>query len=136
MKKMLGILLVILFLWLLCSPIFVDVADFFAWLFMLQYSAPETSLTGGRVVRLLTFIVSFGLVGIIFNVFSLFNSKLMSFAYAIISILAGFVLACVVKAIETHILIIGIVLGVISLGIIAFFVVTCLISKKNKTKDN
>lgn len=64
MKKTGSIISSIVILLLLCSGAFADVLKFFAWLFTLQYSQPDTSIAGGIIVRILTFIVSYSLVGI------------------------------------------------------------------------
>ena len=129
--KLIGILSSIVILFLLCSGIFANIVEFFAWLFTLQYSAPDTSIAGGIIVRILTFVVSYGLVCIIFNALGLFNNKIMSIAYFIISTLIGFALSFVVWKIEQHILIIGIVMGLILAGIIATFIAKYLINKRN-----
>ena len=120
---------------LLCSGAFADIIKFFAWLFTLQYSAPETSIAGGIIVRILTFVVSYSLVGLIFNALGWFNSKIMSVAYFIISALLGFAIAYLVWSIEQYILIIGIVLGVIAVAAVAAFVVFLVVgNKKSKEK--
>ena len=133
--KLLGKLSSIVILFLLCSGIFANIVEFFAWLFTLQYSAPDTSITGGIIVRILTFVVSYGLVGIIFNALGLFNSKIMSIAYFIISALIGFALSFVVWKIEQHILIIGIVLGVIALMIVGLFLIRYLLAKRKSKNE-
>lgn len=113
MRKLSGALAGLVLLFLLCSGILVDIIEFFTWLFMIQYITPETSIAGSIIVRCLTFAVSYTLVGLIFNSIGWFNSKLMSIAYFIISTLLGFVLAYIVMLIEKHLLVIGIILGVI-----------------------
>lgn len=136
-RQLLGILSAIVLLLLLCSGALADIVKFFAWLFTLQYSQPETSIAGGIVVRILTFVVSYSLVGIIFNVLGWFTSKIMSIAYFVISTLLGFALAYVVWAIEQYILVIGIVLGVIAALTIVLFVVKLTLNKKaDKTADS
>ena len=134
MKRIGSIISGIVILLLLCSGIFTDVLKFFAWLFTLQYSQPDTSIVGGIIVRILTFAVSYGLVGLIFNSLGWFNSKAMSIAYFVISTLLGFALSYVVMIIEKYIVIIGIVLGVIALALIAYFIVRAII--ENKTDSN
>ena len=115
MKRLSGLLASIVLLLLLCSGIFVDIIKFFTWLFTLQYITPETSIAGSIIVKVLTFAISYTLVGLIFNSLGWFNSKAMSVVYFIISTLLGFVLAYIVMLIETHLLAIGITLGVISI---------------------
>lgn len=134
MKKLGSFIAGILILLLLCSGIFADILKFVAWLFTLQYSQPDTSVAGGIIVRVLTFVVSYGLVGLIFNSLGWFNSKAMSIAYFIISTLLGFALAYVVMIIEKYIVTIGIVLGIITLGLVAFFIVRAIIENKKKSK--
>lgn len=113
MRKLAGFFAGIVLLLLLCSGIFTDIIEFFTWLFTLQNTTPETSVAGSVIVKILTFVVSYTLVGIIFNSIGLFNSKIMSVAYFVISTLLGFALAYIVMLIETHLLEIGIALGVI-----------------------
>ena len=131
MKRLSGFLAGIVLLLLLCSGIFADIIEFFTWLFTLQYITPETSIAGSIIVKVLTFAVSYTLVGLIFNAIGLFNSKIMSIAYFVISTLLGFVLAYVVMLIETHLLEIGVTLGVIFVLSIATIIVMT-IRDKNK----
>ncbi len=134
MKRIGSIISGIVILLLLCSGIFTDVLKFFAWLFTLQYSQPDTSIAGGIIVRILTFAVSYGLVGLIFNSLGWFNSKAMSITYFVISTLLGFALSYVVMIIEKYIVIIGIVLGVIALALIAYVIVRAIIENKKDSK--
>ena len=120
---------------LLCSGAFADICKFFAWLFLLQYSAPETSVTGGIIVRILTFVVSYSLVGIIFNLIGWFHSKIMSLFYFIISTLVFFALAYLVWTIEQYILIIGIILGIVAICAIIFLILWFTFLKKKSVKE-
>lgn len=129
MKKLSGILAGIVLLLLLCSGIFTDILKFFTWLFTLQYVTPETSVAGSIIVKILTFLVSYTLVGLIFNALGWFNSKIMSIAYFVVSTLLGFVLAYIVMLIESHLLAIGITLGVILLFAVGVWIA---IAVKNK----
>ena len=129
MRKLSGALAGLVLLFLLCSGIFLHTIKFFTWLFTLQYITPETSIAGSIIVKVLTFAVSYTLVGLIFNSLGWFNSKVMSVAYLIVSTLLGFVLAYIVMLIETYLLAIGIILGVI---LIASIVVLIVIHIKNK----
>lgn len=132
MKKAGSIIASIVILLLLCSGAFADILKFFAWLFTLQYSQPDTSIAGGIIVRILTFIVSYSLVGVIFNALGWFNGKVMKIFYFVISTLLGFVIAYIVWGIEQHILIIGIVMGVIILAAIAYFAIRAILDKKKQ----
>ena len=133
MKKALsGIIVTLVVLLILCTGIFANLVKFFCWLFLLQYSAPETSIAGGIIVRILSFVVAYGLVGVILSLFGFFNSKLMSTAYFIICTILGFVFAYIVYIVETHILAIGIVFGIVLIGIIIFFIVKGILNCKKQ----
>ncbi len=123
MKKLFSALSAIVLFSLLCSGVLANIGRFFAWFFALQYSQPETSIAGGIIVRILTFVVSYSLVGIIFNVLGWFNSKAMSIVYFVVSTLISFALAYLVWTIEQYILIIGIIFGIIAIFAIAFLIV-------------
>lgn len=131
-KAILGLLATLVILLLLCTGIFANLVKFFCWLFLLQYSAPETSIVGGIIVRLLSFAVAYGLVYIIFNLFGFFNSKLMSVSYFVFSTILGFIFAYLVWVIETYIFIIGIIFGVLIMGIIAFIIIKIIKKHNNK----
>ena len=113
MKRLTGLLAGIVLLLLLCSGIFADIIEFFTWLFTLQYITPETSIAGSIIVKVLTFAVSYTLVGLIFYLLNWFNSKVMSVVYFIVSALLGFALAYIVMLIENYLLEINIILGVV-----------------------
>lgn len=130
MKRLSGVLAGIVLLLLLCSGIFTDIVEFFTWLFTLQYITPETSIAGSIIVKVLTFAVSYALVGLIFNALEWFNSKVMSIAYFVISTLLGFALAYVVMFIETHLLVIGITLGVVFVAAIVVIIILEIRNKK------
>ena len=135
MKKIIGLAAAIALLALLSSGIFSKILEFFAWLFLIQYAGPETSIFGEIIVRILTFAVSYGLVRIVFELLGCFNSKVKSIAYWVISSLLGFVLAYIIWSIEEHLLIIGIVLGIITVLVILFFVIRTVVSNKKKAKN-
>lgn len=134
MKQLIGYILLIVFLLLLGSGAIGNAIEFFTWLFVLDYSQPELSVAGEIIVRILTFLVSFSLVGLIFDFFGLYNKAAMKLVYLIISSLAGFVLAYVVWTIEQYLLTIGIVLGIVLLLTIAGIVVF-KVSRKRKEKQ-
>lgn len=132
MRKLLVFLAGIVLLLLLFSGFFVDFIEFFTWLFTLQYIAPDTSIVGNIIVRILIFAVSYTLVGIIFNTLGWFNRKIMSIAYFVVSTLLGFALAYVVMLIEEHLLEIGVVLSVIFTIAVVVIIFIIINNKNNK----
>ena len=135
MKKAIASISGIVVLLLLCSGVFSDIFKFVSWLFALQYSAPETSMAGEIAVRILTFLASFSLVGILFNALQLFDSKLMSFSYCIISTLLGFVFSYIVWSIEQYTFIIGIIFGSVVALAAPVFVIGLVARAKEKKSE-
>ncbi len=76
--------------------------EFFAWLFLLQNTQADISIGGQIFVRIATFLLSYGLVGFIFNLIGLFNSKLMKAMYFVLSTLIAFGLSYVIMLIEIY----------------------------------
>lgn len=113
MKKITGFILGMALLILLSSGILTNLCDYALWLFKLEGATKEISIFGNIVARLLTFGVTYSLVGGIFSYFGWFNSKAMSWAYAIISLIIGFILSYVVWTIEEHIKVILIVISIV-----------------------
>ena len=78
---------------------------------------PSISIFADIFVRVATFLISYETVGAIFKKC---GSNIMSLAYFIISTLVSFVLCYIVMLIETYMLLISIILGVILLLSIGF----------------
>ena len=133
-NKLFGVISTLLLIIIIISGAFSDIVNFFLWLFLLQNSSPDVSLEGEIVVRVLTFFVSYGLVGVIFTTFGFFNSKLMSISYFIVSTLIGFLIARAVWAFEQNIKIINIIFASIIVATIVFFIIYCIAKKRRKNK--
>lgn len=131
-EKITSLISCLILILLMCSGIFANMMRFFAWLFTLQYSSPDISMAGGIVVRLLTFAVSYSLVGLVFKTIGLFDSKAMSILYFVISTLIGFALSYLVWIIESKILIIGVVLGIVLILVISYFIIMTIVNKTKK----
>ena len=135
-RKIGGVAAAILFLVILSSGIFANVASFFTWLFVLDYSKPELSIAGDIIVRLLTFAVSYSLVGLFFGWLGWFNGKFMKAIYFIVSTVVGFVFTYFVWQIEEHIVTIIVVASIILLLIIGALVVSSVLRKRKQNKEN
>lgn len=99
--------------------------DFVSFILTLQNNTPNITGFSETFVNILTYIISFSLVGLIFNKLRLFNSKLMSFAYFIISTIIGFILSTLVHWIIDYYLFI-----VITVWLIAIFAICNFVSIK------
>lgn len=136
MKQLISFGITLLILLLIISGALPNLMQFFAWLFTLQYSSPKISVLGGVFVRALTFLVSYGLVGIIFGVIKLFNSRLMRVAYFVISTLLGFVFAYIVWGIEQYYVVIIVVLSAtLTISIVGIALLLYLPKRKKKIID-
>ena len=134
MKRLTGLLAGIVLLLLLCSGIFADLIEFFTWLFTLQYITPETSIAGSIIAKILTFAVSYTLVGLIFNSLNWFNSKVMSVVYFIVSALFGFALAYIVMLIENYLLEINIIIGIVFVVSIVALIIFKIKAKRHDSE--
>lgn len=135
-KQLYGIISGIIIFILLCSGIFTDIIRFFSWLFLLDYSAPDISIVGSIIVRVLTFTVSYSLVGIIFKVLNWFNSKIMSITYLIFSSLIGFALSYVVMIIEKYWIALIIVLSIVCIIALLIIIIQYVQDKRKLINQN
>ncbi len=135
MRTIVGYIALFALIAFICSPFFPEFCNAMAWFFLFKNTMPETSLVGGIIVRILTIAVSYGLVGVIFTAFRFFNSKIMSLVYLIISTFVEYLAINLVMSIEQHIVVIGIVLGIVTILIIAFFVVLLVLRHLKKKKE-
>lgn len=131
MKRILfGIIaLIAIYIFFACG-IFEGLANFMCWLFTLSMTESNISIFGEIFVKIATFIVSYSLVGIIFNWLGWFDSSAMKFVYFVVSTIVSFALCYVVMLLETYLLYIDIVLGIVIIGA-AIIIVGSVIHSKN-----
>ena len=84
-----------------------ELIKFILWLFQLSLTDFGLSPTIEIIVKLSTFVLSYTIVGIIFNAIGLFNSNVMKFTYFVISTLIGFALSYVIMVLQKHIIVIS-----------------------------
>ena len=136
-KWVVGSIVPILAFILVLNGFFQKAVEFVVWLFVLDLTAPEISIAGQIIVRILVLPVSFGLVGVVFSLFRLFGSKFMSALYTLISLGVSVALTYLIWFIESYILFVAIGLGAILLGIIVFFIIKWVKEAKgNQAKTN
>lgn len=94
---------------------------FILWLFQLSLTDFGLSPFVEILVKSITFILSYALVGLIFNLLGFFNSKIMSFAYFVISTLVWFGISATIMFFQENIIVISwIVISVFSICLISF----------------
>ena len=102
------------------------------WIFQLSLTDFGLSPSIEIIVKSLTFILSYALVGIIFNSIGLFNSDAMKYVYFVVSTMIGFALSALIMFLQEHIIIIS--WSILGITIITIFTILLLIKKRNTLK--
>lgn len=131
-KTLFQIAVIIVPIILLFSGGMTGLIKFFYWLFLLSYSEADISILGQIAVRITTFIITYGIVGFIFDFFGLYHSGAMKVTYFIISTLLSFALCYIIMLIETHMVAIAIGLGICAALLITAYVVLHFKRKQEK----
>jgi hypothetical protein len=99
------------------------------WLFQLSLTDFGLSPFVEIGIKSLTFVLSYALVGILFNALGFFDSDIMKFVYFVVSTLIGFALSAVIMFLQENIIIISwSIFGIFMVTVIA--IVTYKIKKK------
>ena len=117
-----GLITLVLFVFFITSGLFEGIMNFFIWLVTLNATQSNVSMAGEIFVKIVTFVVSYTAVGILFNAIGWFDSDAMKLVYFIVSTLVSFALCYVVMLLETYLLYIAIGLGVLLLLIIGIII--------------
>jgi hypothetical protein len=99
------------------------------WLFQLSLTDFGLSPFAEVGIKSITFILSYALVGILFNALGFFDSDVMKFVYLVLSTLIGFALSAAIMFLQEHIII-------ISWGILGLFIITVVSIILVKVKRN
>ncbi|CCV65548.1 putative integral membrane protein [Paracholeplasma brassicae] len=102
------------------------------WIFQLSLTDFGLSPSIEIIVKSLTFILSYALVGIIFSAIRLFNSDVMKYAYFVVSTMIGFALSALIMFLQEHIIIIS--WSILGITIITIFTIVFLVKKRNTLK--
>lgn len=92
---------------------------FILWLFQLSLTDFGLSPFAEISIKVLTFVLSYAFVGIVFNELGFFDSDAMKVVYFIVSTLIGFALSAVIMFFQENIII-------ISWSILGIFVITSI----------
>ena len=102
------------------------------WLFQLSLTEFGLSPVMEVIIKLLTFIISYALVGIIFSALGLFDSDVMKYVYFVVSTLIGFALCAVIMFLQEHIIMIS--WSILGISIISLISVSLVIKRRNTLK--
>lgn len=114
MKKVLapisGIVTLIIIIWIFQSGIIEWISTFLSWYIHFRVTTSNLNNIFVLLCKILTWVISYGIVGLIFNSIGLFNSKAMSITYIILSFFINIALTLVLKFLQDYAWIIGIIL--------------------------
>lgn len=135
MKKNLASFIALILLIFLCTSGLIEpITKVFVWLITLQFNSPDISIFGQLVAKYGTWIITYIVVGYIFNNLGWFNSTAMKIVYFIISTIISFLLSWLIMVLENYLWIIAIVIGVVLLILIGVKVTILIIKKKRESK--
>lgn len=134
--KIQGLIALAILIFVCTSGLLNGITEFLVWLVTLHYSTSDISAYGEIFVKVATWVLSYGTVGIIFDFFNFHDKKLMSASYFVISTILSFCLCYVVMLIEKNILIIAIVLAVLLLAFIGYLITKHFVSRKKEVNGN
>lgn len=121
------ILLIVVF-----SGLWKPLISVITWLVTQNMKDSGLSIAGEIFVKVATWLISFGLVGIVFNAIGHYNKARMSAAYTIISLIVSLALSYVVMILEKYFIIVLIAVTVI---LVAVILLTIYLRKKYKYSE-
>ena len=128
--RLLAILAFGLVIFVITSGLFDSITKVAVWLVTLDMNAPTISIVGQLIVKYGTWIITFLLVGSLFELLGCFNSKVMSIIYVILSTVISFLLSWLVMLIEQYLLFIVIAIVVL----LTVSIVIIILVKKHKQR--
>ncbi len=125
----------IVLIFLCTSGLIEPITKVFVWLITIDSNSPDISIFGQLVAKYGTWIITYSLVGVLFNALGWFNSTAMKIVYFILSTIISFLLSWLIMILESYLWIIAIVIGVILVIGLGVFVTLLIYNKKKKAKD-
>lgn len=140
MEKLKGVIFLAIFIILVTTGVvawaldaFNDIFNFLVWLFSISMTDFGLSPSLEIFIKIATFVVSYALVGLIFELIGLFNSDIMSLVYFVISSIIGFVLSYIIYIIQENIVLISTIV-IIALIILFFAQIIVWVLRLRKSK--
>ncbi|MBR4769984.1 MAG: hypothetical protein IK090_03535 [Clostridia bacterium] len=133
-KTVSSIVALVAFLFICTRGLIQPLTKFFVWLVTLNMTQSTVSTVGEIFVKIASFAISYLSVGILFNAIGWFDSDAMKIVYFIISTIVSFALCWLVMVLETHLLLITIIAGILLVIVAALFIILSIRSKKEEMK--
>ena len=117
------------------SGLIEPITNVFAWLITIDLNSPDISIFGQLVAIYGTWIITYTLVGMLFNALGLFSSTAMKIVYFILSTILSFLLSWVIMILENYSLVIAIVIDILLIIGLGILITIFIYSKKKRAKE-
>lgn len=125
----------IVLIFLCTSGLIEPITKVFVWLITIDSNSPDISIFGQLVAKYGTWIITYSLVGVLFNALGWFNSTAMKIVYFILSTIISFLLSWGIMILENYLLVIAIVIGVLLIIGLGILITLFICSKKKKVEE-
>ena len=125
----------IVLIFLCTSGLIEPITKVFVWLITIDSNSPDISIFGQLVAKYGTWIITYSLVGVLFNALGWFNSTAMKILYFILSTIISFLLSLLIMIFENYLLVIAIVIGVLLIMGLGIFITLFIYNKKKKAEE-
>ena len=136
MKGTISALIGLIVLIFLCTCGLIEpITKVFVWLITIDSNSPDISIFGQLVTKYGTWIITYSLIGVLFNALGWFNSTAMKIVYLILSTIISFLLSWVIMILENYLLVIAIVIGVLLIIGLGILITLFICNKKKKVEE-
>ena len=133
--KIIASIALIVLIFLCTSGLVEPITKVFIWLITIDSNLPNISIFGQLVAKYGTWIITYSLVGVLFNALGWFNSSAMKIVYFILSTIISFLLSWVIMILENYLLVIVIVIGVLLIIGLGILITLFIYSKKKRAEE-
>lgn len=134
--KLASLLALVITIFIFTSGLIEPITKVIVWLVTLQFNSPDISIFGQLVAKYGTWLITYALVGVIFNALGWFNSSAMKLVYFVASTIISFLLSWVIMLLENYMWIIAIIVGVVLVIIAGVSITLYIIKKKKEVPEN
>ena len=137
MRGKISALIGLIVLIILCTCGLIEqITKVFFWLITIDSNSPDISIFGQLVTKYGTWIITYSLVGVLFNALGWFNSTVMKIVYFILSTIISFLLSWIIMILERYLLVIAIVIGILLIIVLSILITLFIFNKKKRAKDS
>ena len=125
----------IVLIFLCTSGLIEPITKVFVWLITIDSNSPDISIFGQLVAKYGTWIITYSLVGVLFNALGWFNSTAMKILYFILSTIISFLLSWGIMILEKYLLVITIGIGILLIIGLGILITIFIYNKKKKVEE-